>query len=131
VRRALGIVTVAAAALLAAGCFPDQTTWQSTGPIVEEVRHVLIEEHHAKNPDVECIKREAQGALYECRAETAEGEFECELERSLPKQETKALECHGGHEEEHAPANEEHAPTGDEHAPAEKEKAPADEHAGG
>jgi hypothetical protein len=121
VRRALGLATVAAAALLAVGCFPDQTTWQSTGPIVDEVRHTLVEEHHATDPDVECIKREAQGALWECRAEAAEGEFECEVERSLPKQETKALECHGGHEEEQAPAEEEHAP------PAE-EQAPADEH---
>ena len=110
-RRAFGIATVAAAALLAVGCFPDQTTWQSTGPIVEEVRQVLVEEHHAKDPHVECIKREAQGAVYECRAETEDGEFECDVERSLPKQETKAHECHGGREAEHAPAEEE-APTG-------------------
>lgn len=111
-RRALGIATVAAAALLAVGCLPDQTTWRSSGPIVEEVRHALVEEHHAQDPHVECIKREAQGAVYECRAETATAEFECEVERSIVEQETKALECERhGHAKEDQPAEEEGAST--------------------
>jgi len=117
VRRALGIVTVAAAALVAAGCFADVAAWRSEGPIVEEVRHVLVEEHHAQDPEVECIKREVQGAIYECRAETAAAEYECELERSVPKQETKALECDEHAKADHEPAEGEgEAPPEEEHA---------------
>src|SRR5439155_6658437 len=53
---------------LLAGCSIDRVEWESTGFPVEEVTHALKEENHVAHPAVECIKREAGGAAWECRA---------------------------------------------------------------
>ena len=68
---------------VAAGCSIDRIEWESTGYVVEAVTHLLREEHHARNPAVECIKREVGGSLWECRAHTADAAFECEVHAGL------------------------------------------------
>ena len=68
---------LALTALLAAGCSIDRVEWESSGFPVEEVAHVLEEEHGVSEPEVECIQREVQGADWECRAHSAEGDYHC------------------------------------------------------
>ncbi len=107
--------------LCAAGCSIDRVEWESTGFVVEEVEHRLVEEHHAADPVVECIKREVGGAVWECRAHDGEAAFECEV-KAGPREVIHEVECDREHEEEPAD-REEGAPA--EPQPAE-EDAPAE-----
>jgi hypothetical protein len=79
-----------ASAFVAAGCGIE---WQRSGAVVAAVAAELREAHGVETPHVECIKREVFGALWECRAETADGEFDCEVETSPPTKKITALEC--------------------------------------
>ena len=79
-------------AFLTAGCSIDRIQWESTGFPVEEVRQALEDEHGAENPSVECIKREVGGSLFECRAHTADAEFDCEVKVGI-RERIKSIEC--------------------------------------
>jgi hypothetical protein len=81
---------------LLAGCSIDRVEWESAGFPVEEVTHTLKEEHHAAHPVVKCIQREAQGAVWECRAQAGGSEFECKLHVG-PREAIRALHCHEKH----------------------------------
>jgi hypothetical protein len=94
--------------LLTAGCSIDRVEWESSGFPVEEVQHALEEEHHAQDPSVECIQREAQGAEWECRAHTADAEFHCHLTANWPRERIYELHCETAHAEESGPESEEH-----------------------
>jgi hypothetical protein len=90
VLRRCTLVLALSGALLTAGCGID---WERDGPVQDEVRHYLHEEFGVEQPDVECIKREALGAEWECRAETETAEYECEVARSVIHKKTTSLEC--------------------------------------
>jgi hypothetical protein len=89
----------AVAALAVAGCSIDRVEWESTGPVVEEARHALEEEHGAVDPVVECIQREVAGAVWECRAHAGADEYECEAKVDI-HHEIYFLECEPTHEEQ-------------------------------
>ena len=97
-------------ALLAAGCSIDRVEWESSGFPVEQVAQVLEEEHGVSEPSVECIQREVQGADWECRAETTEGEYHCHAATNQPRELVYEVHCeaaHGDGGEEHGePAGE-------------------------
>jgi hypothetical protein len=112
-------------AIVLAGCSIDRVEWESTGYVVEEARHTLESEHHAVDPVVECIKREAAGAVWECRAHAGRREYECKVHVGI-RQKIHSLHCEQKHEE--APSGEE-APAHDEE-PAEEEAPAADEDSG-
>ena len=84
------VVALAAGAL--SGCEIDRIEWESTGFPVEEVARALEEEHGAHEPAVECIKREAGGAKWECRAHDAGHEFEC-IVHVGPREAIRSLHC--------------------------------------
>ena len=88
-------VLVALATVLA-GCSIDRIEWESTGFPIEEVTHVLNEEHHVAHPTVECIKREVGGALWECRAHARGREFECDVHVGV-REKIRKLHCHEKH----------------------------------
>jgi hypothetical protein len=104
------------ATALATGCSIDRVEWESTGFVPEEVERRLVEEHHAEDPVVECIKREVGGAVWECRAHAGEARYECEV-KAGPREVIHEVECEQEHEE--APAGEGEAPAPAEEAPAE------------
>ena len=89
-----GLLLVVAASLLA-GC---GIHWESSGFPVEEVARALEEEHGAEHPAVECIRREVGGSLFECRAQAAEREFECEVHVGIREQ-IRSLHCEPSEEE--------------------------------
>jgi hypothetical protein len=86
----------AAAVLLSAGalsgCAIDRVEWESAGFPVEEVTRDLEEKHHAHDPKVECIKREVGGAVWECRATSAEATYGCEVKVG-PREAIRSVEC--------------------------------------
>jgi len=77
----------------------DTVEWESTGYAVEEVEHYLQEEHGVEHPAVECIQREAQGALWECRAQAGPTEFECEVHFGI-REKLRSLHCEPKEHEE-------------------------------
>jgi hypothetical protein len=99
--RRFWLVAALAGTLVVAGC---GIHWESTGHVPDEVREHLLHEHGEKRADVECIRRELTGAVWECRAESARASYECEVKTSI-HHEITFLECeeHGGHEEPGAP----------------------------
>jgi hypothetical protein len=48
---------------------------------------------------VECIKREAGGAVWECRAHAGKRKFECTVHVG-PREKIRKLHCHEEHESE-------------------------------
>jgi hypothetical protein len=84
------LVALAAGAL--SGCEVDRVEWESTGFPVEEVARTLEEEHGAHEPEVECIKREVGGAVWECRAR-ADLDLALELALLGPREAIRSLEC--------------------------------------
>jgi hypothetical protein len=84
------LVFAVASTLAAAGCGIE---WERSGPAVSDVAAELREQHGVVDPEVECIKREVFGAVWACRAETSEGEFECKVETSPPTRKILAVEC--------------------------------------
>jgi len=84
---------------LLAGCSIDRIEWESTGFPVEEVALALKEENHVAHPAVECIKREAGGAVWECRAHAGKRKFECTVHVG-PREKIRKLHCHEEHESE-------------------------------
>ena len=102
--RRCALFLVLAGTLVAAGC---GIHWERTGQVPDAVTEHL-HEHGVKHADVQCIRRELTGAVWECKAETATASYECEVKTSI-HHEITFLEC-----EEHA-AGEEHAAT-EEHA---------------
>jgi hypothetical protein len=100
--RAVLFLVVATALLT--GCSIDRVEWESSGFPVEEATHALEEEHHAVDPAVECIQREAQGGVWECRAHAGDEEFECMIHVG-PRKKIRSLHCEPEHEEG-APAGE-------------------------
>ena len=84
---------------LLAGCSIDRIEWESTGFPVEEVTHALEEEQHVAHPVVECIKREAGGAVWECRARARGREFKCKVHVG-PREKIRKLHCDEEHESE-------------------------------
>ena len=84
------LVFAVATALVSAGCGIE---WQRSGTVVDGVATELREHHGIHERDVECIKREVFGALWECRAETTKGEFDCKVETSPPTKKIVGLEC--------------------------------------
>lgn len=86
------MMVAAAAGTAAAGCSVDRIEWESSGFPVEEVAHVLREEHHVDHPAVRCIKREVGGSLYECRAETADAAFTCEVKVGI-RERIRTIAC--------------------------------------
>jgi hypothetical protein len=76
----------------AGGCSIDRIEWESSGFPVEEVAHVLREEHHVEPHGLECIKREVGGSLWECRAEAAGAEYECEVKVGI-RERIRSVEC--------------------------------------
>ena len=97
-----GALLAVLTSLLAAGCSIDRVEWESSGFPVEEVGAELEHRHHAEAPRVECIKREVGGAVWECRAQAGEAEYECEVKVG-PREAIRSLEC------ERAEAEAEHA----------------------
>jgi len=93
-----GLLTVFTA-LLAAGCSIDRVEWESSGFPVEEVTHVLEEEYGASEPTVQCIQREVQGAEWECRAETTQGEYHCHAATNTPRKRIYEVHCEASHAE--------------------------------
>jgi hypothetical protein len=117
VLRRSGLLVVLVAGL--AGCSIDRVEWESSGFPVEEVAGTLEQEHEAEHPEVECIKREVGGALWECRAHAGEQAFECEVHVG-PREAIRKLHCAAEeHEEgeEGEPANEEGGAPADEPPP--------------
>jgi len=86
-------------ALLAAGCSIDRVEWESSGFPVEAVAEVLEEEHGVSEPSVECIQREVQGADWECRAETSDGEYHCHVKANTPRELVYEAHCEAAHAE--------------------------------
>jgi hypothetical protein len=101
-----GGLLVVLTAFLTAGCSIDRIQWESSGFPVEEVRHALEEEHGAESPSVECIKREVGGSLFECRAHTADAEFDCEVKVGI-REVIHEIDCDRKDEGGHEPAAEE------------------------
>jgi hypothetical protein len=103
--------------LAAAGCSVDRIEWESSGFPVEEVEHVLREEHHVEPEGLECIKREVGGALWECRAHAEGAEWECEVHVGV-RERIRKLHCESKEEEEHTATIEQpqEQATNDEHA---------------
>jgi hypothetical protein len=99
--RRRGLLLALSAGLLT-GCSIDRVEWESSGFPVEEVGAELEHRHHAEAPRVECIKREVGGAIWECRAQAGEAEYECEVKVG-PREAIRSLEC------ERAEAEAEHA----------------------
>ena len=95
-----GLLLVLTAGLVA-GC---GIHWESSGFPVEEVTQALEEEHGAKHPAVECIRREVGGSLFECRADAGEREFECEVHVGI-REKIHSIHCEA-HGEEPAPHDE-------------------------
>jgi len=91
-----GLLLVCAAGLLA-GC---GIHWESSGFPVEEVTRALEEEHGAEHPEVECIRREVGGSLFECRAHAGERAFECEVHVGI-RERIHEIHCEA-HDEEPA-----------------------------
>jgi hypothetical protein len=91
-------VVAAVAGAAAAGCSIDRIEWESSGFPVEEVAQVLREEHHVPHPAVECIKREAGGSLWECRAHAEGAEYKCEVKVGI-RERIKSIECERKEEE--------------------------------
>jgi hypothetical protein len=87
-----GSLLVALAAGVLTGCSVDRVEWESTGFVVEEVKRELDEKHHVAAPVVECIKREAGGAVWECRARAQRDEFECEVKVG-PRETIRSVVC--------------------------------------
>ena len=87
-----GALLIVLTAFFTAGCSIDRIEWESTGFPVEEVRHSLEEEQRAKDPQVECIKRESGGSVWECRAHAGAVEFECKVNVG-PREAIRKLEC--------------------------------------
>jgi hypothetical protein len=123
-----GLLLLLLAALLAGGCSIDRVEWETSGWPVEQVGHALEEEHHAVDPAVECIQREAQGAEWECRAHSAEGEYHCHVKAFAPKERIYEIHCEGGHAKEGAAEEHEQEPASDEEHGGE-EPAAEDDHA--
>jgi hypothetical protein len=94
-----------ALATVLAGCSIDRVEWESTGFVVDEARHALEEEHHAVDPAVQCIQREVQGAVWECRGHAGSEEYECTVHVDI-HHEIHKLHCEREHEED-APDEEE------------------------
>jgi hypothetical protein len=115
-RAALLLVLIA---LSAAGCSIDRVEWETSGFPVEDVAHVLEEEHHASDPAVECIQREVQGAEWECRARSPDAEYHCHVTANQPRERIYEVHCESGHEEEASEEAEHDAEPGAE--PAETE----------
>ena len=98
-RAGFGLVTLAVAFLSA--CSVDTVEWETTGYAVEAVEHHLDEEHHGlEHPAIECIQRETQGALWECRVHAGDEEFECEAHFGI-RERVKSVHCEPKEEEEH------------------------------
>ena len=93
------LVLVLAGTLVAAGC---GIHWERTGQVPDAVTEHLLRERGVKHADVQCIRRELTGAVWECKAESATASYKCEVKTSI-RHEITFLEC-----EEHAAA-EEHA----------------------
>jgi hypothetical protein len=89
-----GLLLLVAAGVLA-GC---GIRWESSGFPVEEVARALEEEHGAEEPEVECIKREVGGSLFECRAQAGEREFECEVHVGI-RDRIHSIDCEPREEE--------------------------------
>jgi hypothetical protein len=108
--------------LLAAGCSIDRVEWESSGFPVEEVAHALEEEHGVSEPSVECIQREVQGADWECRASSPEGEYHCHAVTNQPRERVYEIHCEAAHheeEEDHGePAGESETSTTEHEEPA-------------
>ena len=86
-----------ALATVLAGCSIDRIEWESTGFVVEGVTHALEDEYDVAHPLVECIKREAGGSVWECRAHAQGREFECKVHAG-PREKIHAIHCHQKHE---------------------------------
>ena len=89
--RRRGLLLALSAGLLT-GCSIDRVEWESGGFPVEEVGAELEHRHGAEAPRVECIKREVGGAVWECRAQAGEAEYECEVKVG-PREAIRSLEC--------------------------------------
>ena len=99
-RAGLGLATLAVA--FVAACSVDTVEWETTGYAVEAVEHYLHEEHGTDDAHVECIQREAQGALWECRVQAEHEELECEAHFGI-RERVKSVHCEPKeHEEEPA-----------------------------
>jgi hypothetical protein len=96
--RATAVLLLSAGALT--GCSIDRIEWESAGFPVEEVTRDLEEKHDAHEPDVECIKREVGGAVWECRASAGQTEYACEVKVG-PREAIRSLECEAEAEREH------------------------------
>jgi hypothetical protein len=117
VARRAGLLVALVAAL--AGCSVDRVEWESSGFPVEEVAETLEHEYQAEHPEVECIKREVAGALWECRAHAGERAFECEVHVGV-REAIRKLHCAAEEHEEGAkgdPAHEEEGDPADEPPP--------------
>jgi hypothetical protein len=121
--RRCALFLVLTGTIVVAGC---GIHWERTGQVPDAVTEHLLHEHGVKHADVQCIRRELTGAVWECKAESATASFECEVKTSI-HHEITFLECeeHGGHEEPGAPEKHE-AP---EKHDAPEEHAAAEEHA--
>ena len=79
---------------------------------------MLEEEHDVSNPIVECIQREVQGADWECRAHTAEGEYHCEVkthphEKVIHEHASASARRHGERGEDETSTTEHDEPGGE------------------
>jgi hypothetical protein len=113
----LGLLVLAAAAL--AACSIDRVEWETSGFPVDEARHALEEEHHVAAPVVECIQREVQGAVWECRAHADGEEYECTVHVGI-RHEIHSLHCEPEHEEGVKGGSGDEAHGDEEGAPAEE-----------
>src|SRR5262245_23079866 len=93
-----GALLVVATAL--SGCSIDRIEWEQTGYAVEAATRALEEEHGVEHPQVECIKREVGGAVWECRTTTPELNYTCKVHVG-PREAIRKVHCHGEHGEEH------------------------------
>jgi hypothetical protein len=95
--RLTGVLLVLATSL--AGCSIDRIEWEQTGYAVEAATETLEEEHGVEHPQVECIKREVGGAVWECRTTTASARYTCKVHVG-PREAIRKVHCHGEHEEQ-------------------------------
>lgn len=88
-------------ALTAASCSIDRIEWESGGYAVEAAARELEENERLEHPQVECIKREVGGSLWECRAHTHTAQYACTVHAGA-REKIHSVHCH--REDEHQPA---------------------------
>jgi hypothetical protein len=80
-------------AFAAASCSIDRIEWEDGGYAVEAAARELEEHERVEHPQVECIKREVGGSLWECRAHARVARYTCAVHAGA-REKIHAVHCH-------------------------------------